>query len=223
MATPILYLGNKRYSSWSLRPWLALTWGGIAFEERLLPLGQGGHGTQQNKEILAISPSGRVPCLHADDLVIYDSLAICEWAAERAPGLWPADPHARALARAAAAEMHSGFADLRRAMPFNLQRAMVRAPDWDEATRRDLARLLSLWTELRTRFGGQEPYLMGPRTIVDAFYAPVAARFRTYAVTLPTAAQAYCETILSDSAFKQWERGAQDETWTLPTTDGIYP
>jgi len=206
-----------------MRPWLALKWGGIEFEERLLPLGQEGHGLAQNKDILAISPSGRVPCLHADGVAIYDSLAICEWAAERTPQLWPADAAARALARAAAAEMHAGFPDIRRAMSMNIKRQMKRAPDWDEATRRDLARLLALWSELRTRFGGHEPYLFGARTIVDAFYAPVATRLRTYAVTLPTAAQAYCETIFADPAYKEWERAALTETWHLPNTDGLYP
>src|SRR5262249_13902504 len=172
MAAPLLYIGNKNYSSWSMRPWLALTWGGVAFEERLLPLGGPGHGIQQNPDVRAVSPSGRVPCLHADDLIIHDSLAICEWAAERAPRLWPTDPDSRALARAAVAEMHSGFTDLRRAMAMNIRRQLPRAPDWDAATRRDLTRLVTLWSELRTRFGGQKPYLMGARTIVDAFYAP---------------------------------------------------
>jgi glutathione S-transferase len=219
---PILHIGNKNYSSWSMRPWLALKWAGIAFEERLVPLGGEGHGIGQNKDILAVSPSGRVPCLHADELIIPDSMAICEWAAERAPHLWPADQAARALARAAAAEMHSGFPDLRRAMSMNIKRQMERPPEWSAATRRDLARLLGLWSELRTRFGGHEPYLMGARTIVDAFYAPVATRLRTYAATLPTAAHAYCETIFADPAFKQWERDALEETWTMPATDGLY-
>ena len=118
--------------------------------------------------------------------------------------------------------MHSGFPDLRRAMPMNLKRVMTKAPDWDEATRRDLTRVVSLWSELRTRFGGHEPYLFGPRTIADAFFAPVATRFRSYAVTLPTAAQAYCETIFADPAFKQWDRAAQEETWALPGTDQVY-
>ncbi|HVY02789.1 MAG TPA: glutathione S-transferase family protein [Caulobacterales bacterium] len=217
-----LHIGNKNYSSWSLRPWLALRWGAIAFDETLLRLGEEGHGTQQNKAVLAVSPSGRVPCLHDGDLIVHDSLAICEWAAERAPALWPEDGDARALARAAAAEMHSGFADLRRALPMNIKRRMTRAPDWDDATRRDIARVISLWSELRTRFGGHQPYLFGARTIADAFFAPVAARFRTYAVTLPTAAQAYCETIFADDAFKEWERAAEEEVWGLPGADQVY-
>lgn len=221
--TVTLHIGNKNYSSWSMRPWLALKWGGIAFEEKVLWLGQEGHGTQQNKDILAVSPSGKVPCLHAGDLFIHDSLAICEWAAEQNPSLWPADPAARATARAASAEMHAGFPALRNAMAMNLKRRMVREPAWDEATKRELNRLVSLWSELRTRFGGHGSYLFGERTIADAFYAPVATRMRTYSVTLPTPAQAYCETIFADDAFKEWERGALAETMILPSTDELYP
>jgi glutathione S-transferase len=222
VTTPILYIGNKNYSSWSMRPWLALHWGGIEFEERVMALGQEGHGQGLNREIGAVSPTGRVPALHVGDIVIYDSLAICEWAAEWQNSLWPEDPDARALARSAAAEMHSGFPDLRRALSMNLKRQMTRAPDWDAPTRRDLQRLIDLWSELRTRFGGHQPYLFGVRTIADAFYAPVATRLRTYAVTLPTAAQAYCETIFADAAFKEWERGALQETATMANTDGLY-
>src|SRR5262249_23570099 len=109
MPKPTLYIGNKNYSSWSMRPWLALTWGGVALEERVLELGMQGYGKSKIAAILAISPSGRVPALHLDGVVIHDSLAICEWAAEHAPALWPADAVTRALARSAACEMHSGF------------------------------------------------------------------------------------------------------------------
>src|SRR5215475_10760186 len=109
MAAPVLYIGNKNYSSWSMRPWLALKWGGIAFQEKIIPLGGEGYGQSQIKEIRAVSPSGRVPSLHVNDAVIHESLAICEWAAEQAPLLWPADATTRAIARAAASEMHAGF------------------------------------------------------------------------------------------------------------------
>jgi glutathione S-transferase len=223
LAKLTLYIGNKNYSSWSMRPWLALTWSGLAFEEKLIALGEEGHGAQQNKDMLAVNPAGRVPVLHADDLIVHDSLAICEWIAEQAPHLWPADAGARALARSVCAEMHSGFQAVRNAMSMNIKRVMTRAPIWDDAARRDVARIVQIWSDLRTRYGAQQPYLFGARTIADAFFAPVATRFRTYAVTLPTAAQAYCETIFADDAFKAWERAALAETMTLPGTDGLYP
>ncbi len=116
MRTPLLFIGNKTYSSWSMRPWLALKWGGVHFVERLIPLGMGGYGKSIIPDILEASPSGRVPALKLDTGIIWDSLAISEWAAEQAPSLWPADPAARAIARSAAAEMHSGFAALRASM-----------------------------------------------------------------------------------------------------------
>ena len=132
MAAPLLHIGNKNYSSWSLRPWLALKWGDIAFEERVIPLGGEGYGKSRIPAVLAISPSGRVPSLHVDGIVVNDSLAICEWAAERAPGLWPKEAGTRALARSAAAEMHSGFPALRRDLSMNIRRRMRHAPDFPE-------------------------------------------------------------------------------------------
>jgi glutathione S-transferase len=222
MSAPVLYLGNKNYSSWSMRPWLALTWGAIAFEERIIPLGGPGYGKYRIAEILAVSPSGRVPALHVDGLVIHDSLAICEWAAERAPGLWPADPGRRALARSAAAEMHAGFAAMRRDLSMNLRRRMERAPDLPEDTQSDLARLFELWTSARRQFAADGPYLFGARSIADAMFAPVATRLRTYAIAMPPAAESYCAAIFADAAFQDWERGAVAEQWTVASTDELY-
>ncbi|MES1197516.1 MAG: glutathione S-transferase [Pseudomonadota bacterium] len=222
MSQPTLYVGNKKYSSWSLRPWLALKWAGIAFEERVIALGGDGYGTQQIPDVLAVSASGRVPVLHVDGVAIHDSLAICEWANERAPQafLWPADPLVRAEARSAAAEMHAGFAALRRDLSMNIRRRMERMPDLPDDTHRDLERLFALWRTLLTRFEG--PFLFGDRTIADAMFAPVVTRLRTYAVSSPPDAQAYCAAVLKDSAYQEWERAALSETWTISTAEALY-
>ncbi|HEY6459132.1 MAG TPA: glutathione S-transferase family protein [Polyangiaceae bacterium] len=234
---PVLYVGNKNYSSWSLRPWLALTWSGIPFETRAIQLGGEGYGEGRTAAVLAVSPSGRVPALHlgdardardgrgADETVVWDSLAIAEWAAENAPAahLWPEDPTARAVCRSAACEMHAGFAALRAKLPCNIRR---RAPMRDparhagEAVQQDIARVEALWAELRGRFGQGGDYLFGARpTVADAFYAPVATRFRTYAVPISAASKAYVDAILSDPAFLAWEKEGTAEAWTMPQWD----
>jgi glutathione S-transferase len=224
MTTPILYVGNQNYSSWSLRPWLALTWSGIPFETRPVALGGEGYGKGRMASVLAISPSGRVPALHLGDAVVWDSLAISEWAAERAPAahLWPVDPIARAVCRAATCEMHSGFEAIRNALPCNIRRRAEPRTALGAEVEQELARVESLWTELRERFGKGGTYLFGARpTIADAFYAPIATRLRTYGVTLGGAAQAYAQSILTDAAFLAWEKNAIAETWTMPIWDGI--
>lgn len=220
MAIPILYIGNKNYSSWSMRPWLALKWGGIAFEERVIPLGGEGYGRSEIKEVRAVSPSGRVPALHLGATIIHESLAICEWAAEQAPSLWPAVALARAQARAVACEMHAGFAALRRDLSMNVRRRLAHAPQWPTDTLADLERLHALWADLQARHGG--PFLFGARSIADAMFAPVATRLRTYAVESPAAARTYCETIFADAAFQEWERGAEAETWTIEQSEALY-
>jgi glutathione S-transferase len=222
MTAPILYVGNKNYSSWSMRPWLALKWGGIAFEEKVIPLGGPGYGKSTIAAVLAVSPSGRVPALHRVDSVIYDSLAICEWAAEQTPLLWPADADRRAMARSAAAEMHSGFAALRRDLGMNVRRRLGRAPGLPEDTRGDLARIFELWGGLRARFGDEGLFLFGARSIADAMFAPVATRLRTYAIDAPEPVQAYCESIFADAAFQEWELGAEAESWAIAPTDELY-
>jgi glutathione S-transferase len=222
MASPVLYVGNKNYSSWSLRPWLVLKWGGIPFEERVIPLGGEGYGRAEIKEVKAVSPSGRVPVLHIGDTVINDSLAIAEWAAEQTRSLWPENALVRAEARAAACEMHSGFGCVRRDMSMNIRRRLEREPKWPDDTRLDLQRLFALWGGLRARYGDGGPFLFGARTIADAMFAPVATRLRTYAVSTPEVAQAYCETIFADAAFKEWEAAALSETWTIDVTEKLY-
>lgn len=215
---PILFTGNCNYSSWSMRPWLVLSWAQIAFEQRVIPLGPDS-GDRRQPEILAVSPVGTVPVLHVGDDVIYDSLAISEWAAEQVPTLWPSAAGARALARAAACEMHAGFAALREALPCNVRRrAEPRA--LSQAVLRDVARIEQLWSALRGRFGATGPYLFGVTpSIADAFFTPVATRFRTYAVPLGDEARAYTETLLANSAFREWEAAAGAESWTLPRSD----
>jgi glutathione S-transferase len=220
MALPVLHIGNKNYSSWSMRPWLALKWGAIAFEERIIPLGGEGYGRSQIKEIRAISPSGRVPALHVDGAIICESLAICEWACEQTPSLWPKDGLVRAQARSVAAEMHAGFGALRRDMSTNIRRRLAKAPKWGAETRADIERLEAMWSALLNRFGG--PFLFAERSVADAMFAPVATRLRTYAVEISPQAQSYCDAIFADAAFRDWERAAEAETWTIEQTEALY-
>jgi glutathione S-transferase len=224
MATPNLYIGNKNYSSWSMRPWLALRWAGIAFVEHIIPLGGIGYGKSQIPAVLAVSPSGRVPALEVDGTTIWDSLAISEWANEQAPAaaLWPSDPKVRAVARAASAEMHSSFAALRRDFGMNIRRRGEprRTPAGEDAMQ-DIARVQELWADLRARFGAGGPYLFGQRSIADAMFAPVATRFRTYGVALEPASQAYADALLADAAFLEWQQAAELEPWTIPSTDAV--
>lgn len=215
-----LYIGNKNYSSWSLRPWLCLRWGGIPFEETVIRLDQPGYGKQAVAAIKAVSPNGTVPALHADGTTIWDSLAITEWAAEQvAPGvLWPADPALRAQARAAVCEMHSGFAAVRRDLPMNIHHRLAETPAWPEDTRAGLARIEALWTGLRERHAQHGPFLFGQRSIADAFFMPVATRLRTYAVPVSAVAGAYRDTLLADPDFLQWERDSLADSWDAAAT-----
>jgi glutathione S-transferase len=201
-----------------MRPWLALRWGNLAFETRVLPLGGPGYGTRESPAVLAISATGTVPALHFGEGSISDSLAISEWAAEQAPSLWPSDPMARSYARAAACEMHAGFSALRSAFPCNIRRRAGARALSDEV-KREVARLDGLWTQLRGRFGANGPYLFGQKTIADAFFTPVATRFRTYGVDLQGQAGVYVQTLLSDPEFREWESLAEQEPWTIPQWD----
>jgi glutathione S-transferase len=211
----ILYIGNKNYSSWSLRPWLCLRWGGIPFEETVIRLDRPGYGKQQIAAVKAVAPNGTVPALHTGGLTIWDSLAIAEWAAEHSdPGvLWPIDPAVRAQARSAACEMHSGFAAVRRDLPMNIRRRLAAQPDWPEDTRAGLARIDTLWTGLRERHAHLGPFLFGQRSIADAFFTPIATRLRTYAVPISSAAGAYRDTLLADADFLAWEAECIPDSW----------
>ena len=203
-----LLIGTRKWSSWSLRPWLALKRTGAAFSETLIPLRQ--ENNQTYEAIRPVSRSGLVPALKDGDLVVWDSLAICEYLAETFPAakLWPADPVARALGRSAAAEMHSGFQALRQECSMALELDPRRA-ELSEAARKNVTRITELWNELLDRFGG--PFLLGEWSIADAFYAPVASRFRTYGIKPQGAAGAYVETILATPDFLEWEAAAKAE------------
>jgi glutathione S-transferase len=200
-----LVIGNKAYSSWSLRPWLVLRHFGIAFEEVQLPLDT----PEFEERIGRWSPTRRVPALHEDGEVLWDSLAICEIANERwldGRG-WPADPRARAAARCAAAEMHSGFGALRAQLPFDLKRAPA-PPHWDAAVDRDVARLEGLWRDLRERFGGTDGFLCGGFGIVDAMFAPVCVRFRGYGVPVADDTRRFMDAVFALPAMREWEAAA---------------
>jgi glutathione S-transferase len=209
-----LHIGNKNYSSWSLRPWVLMKAVGIDFEEKLHRFGAGFAADAPD-----FSPSGKVPCLVDDDTMVWDSLAIIEYLAERHPklGVWPADAVARAWARCAAAEMHSGFTNLRGQHGMNIGvRVTVakRSPD----LLADIARINGLWNEGLARFGG--PFLAGGQfTAVDAFFAPVVFRFQTYGVPLTGAAADYAKLMLTHPAMREWETDALAEDFRDPPHD----
>lgn len=206
-----LIIGDKVWSSWSMRPWLVLKRAGADFTETLVRLRQHSAETTAQAVAAAGSPSRLVPALKDGDLILWDSLAICEYAAERFPaaGLWPADAAARALGRCAVAEMHSGFHSLRGECPMELSRKVT--IDVSEATAKDIERIVILWNDLLLRFGGD--FLLGPWSIADAYFTPVATRFRTYGLRLSDfgdtgAAGAYAARLLATPEFLAWESDA---------------
>lgn len=204
----VLFVGNKNLSSWSLRPYLALSHVGVPFEDVVVRLDR----PDTRERILAISPSGRVPSLRDGALVVWDSLAICEHLAERFPEarLWPEDPALRARARSISCEMHSGFAALRRELPMNIVARTPRAPSPEVA--RDIERIVAIWTEHRALHADRGPFLFGPFSIADAMFAPVVTRFVTYDVPVPAAARAYMDAVLSLPAMVRWSADAHEET-----------
>lgn len=202
-----LVIGDKRYSSWSLRPWLALRHAGLPFREIKIRLRQPDTAQQARK----YSPSGKVPLLRDGDLAIWDSLAICEYLAERFPdrNLWPSGREARARARSIAAEMHAGFPDLRQELSMDLL-SVVPTPDFSPAARRDIDRVQQIWRDCRAEAGGG-PFLFGSFTIADAFYAPVVTRFVTYDVAVDSVSRAYMDAVLALPAMADWRRDAEAE------------
>ena len=207
---PRLWIGNRNYSSWSLRAWLCLKWAGVDFDETLIDLDQAGYGERRIAQVLAVSPSGMVPVLQIGPETIWDTLAIAEWAAEAAPELLPADRLTRAGVRAAVGEMHAGFAALRSELPMNIRRRCV-AEGLSGNARADVERIDRLWASMRERHGAAGAFLFGKRSIADAFYLPVATRFRTYGMRLSTAAQGYADELLHDADFQAWQRAALAE------------
>ncbi len=198
-----LVIGTRNLSSWSLRPWLALKQLGLPFEEILIALDR----PTTHGEILKYSPSGRVPCLIDDDTVVWDSLAICEYLAEKAPALLPADKKARAEVRSVSAEMHSGFAALRQELPMDI-RADKPGTVPSPAAAADIARIVAIWENCRLRYGQTGPFLFGVFSMADAMYAPVVWRFRTYHTDLPPASREWMTIMLALPAMQEWQRGA---------------
>ncbi len=212
MNKPLLIIGNKNYSSWSLRPWLLMRESQIEFDEKRIDLG----APDAHKQILHYSPSGKVPALVDGTVTVWDSLAICEYLAERHPDLqlWPSGVEERAAARAASAEMHSGFTALRQHMTLNCRKLLPekgRGPSVED----DIARITELWTDCRQRYGQDGSFLFGRFCIADAMYAPVALRFRTYAVALDLVCASYAQTLLELPAVQEWVTQAQAETEVL--------
>ncbi len=210
-----LYIGNKNYSSWSMRPWVLLTQAGIPFEEVMARFDSFAPDSHFKQVIGPVSPVGKVPALVDGDLAVWDTLAIAEYLAEKFPDkqLWPADIKARARARSICAEMHSGFAALRSACPMNIEASLPEIGQlvWRDkpAVRADVARLVAMWSELLAQHGG--PMLFGTFSVADAYFAPVVMRFKTYALPVPEAIATYMERVAALPGVKAWVQGALAE------------
>jgi glutathione S-transferase len=204
-----LYVGNKKYSSWSMRPWLALKSTGVPFDQEVIALDM----PDTAEQIARFNPAGRVPCLIDGELVVWDSLAICEYLAEKFPDkrLWPQEAAARATARSACAEMHSGFQALRNDLPMKIREPLAERPLRDEV-KAEVARIVGLWADCRRRFGKGGPFLFGEFGIADAYYAPVSVgRFRTYSVPIDRATKDYIDAVYAHPAVQAWVADAGRE------------
>ena len=215
-----LVIGNKNYSSWSLRPWIAMTVAGIAFTEEVVSL----DAADFPERVRKISATGKVPALADGDTHVWESLAILEYLAEKYPqaGLWPADPAARAHARSIAAEMHAGFTPLRRHYPMNVRRPVKPREATEEVTAH-IQRIDRMWTDCRGRFGAAGPFLFGAFGAADAMYAPVVSRFHTYAVAVGPVARAYMTAVMALPAWAEWSAAARQEPWVLPHDEVDWP
>ncbi|WLS03643.1 glutathione S-transferase family protein [Shinella oryzae] len=211
MSDLILYIGNKNYSSWSLRPWIAMEAAGVPFTDEVIPF----DFPAGNPKFKAISPTGRVPVLHHGDVRVWESLAIIEYVAELFPdkGIWPKDAGARAEARAISMEMLSGFRALRNACPMNIRRE-PRAIALPDGVTDDVARIETIWKEALARSGG--PFLFGAFSAADAMYAPVVNRFETYRLTQDDAVLAYIARVKAHPAWQKWQAAALAEPWIVP-------
>jgi len=215
-----LVIGNKNYSSWSFRPWIAMKVARIPFEETVISL----DASDFKPRLLAISGTGKVPTLVDGDVKVWESLAILEYLAERYPDarLWPADPAARAAARAIAAEMHAGFVPLRRHLPMNLARPVMRR-ELPAEVQANVRRIDAMWTDCRTRYGADGAFLFGAFGAADAMYAPVVARFHTYAVEVGAVARAYMQAMMALPAWSEWRTAALAEPWLLAEDEVDWP
>jgi glutathione S-transferase len=216
-----LIIGNKNYSSWSMRPWIGLKAAGIAFDEEVIPLYV---DANSKARILSHSPSGKVPILIDGEVRVWESLAILEYAAEKFPasGLWPSDPGARAHARAISTEMHAGFAPLRYECGMNMWRPPGARKLSDDA-KGNIARIQALWADTRARYGAGGPFLFGRFSAADAMYAPVVARFETYAIDVGAPVRAYMRAMIALPAWQEWRRAALAESWVIPEFEDHYP
>jgi glutathione S-transferase len=208
-----LYIGNKNYSSWSLRPWILMKHLGLDFAEHIIPLDTPDFA----RAIAPLSPTRRVPVLEHDGLRIWDSLAICEYVCELAGAGWPEDRAARAVARSVCAEMHAGFGALRSQWPMNA-RAEGRGTAPNPERESDIARIGELWNDCRARFGAAGPWLFGKYSVADAMFAPVVLRFRTYGAQ-PPGTRDYASTVLADPHLRDWLTAATAEDWTIEASE----
>ncbi len=214
MSKPTLVIGNKNYSSWSLRAWLMLKHAGVDFEEIIIPLRMQGSA----EKLAAYSPAGKVPAYRDGDLAVWDSLAIGEYLYETYPALWPAQRSARARARSISAEMHSGFTALRKTMPMNI-RARGRKVEMSVPLEADIERIKAIWRELRLQYAVDGPWLFGQHCIADAMFAPVAFRFLTYGVSEPGAVDKYVQTVTNDPLVQEWVHASVLEREVLAASE----
>jgi glutathione S-transferase len=215
-----LIIGNKNYSSWSFRPWIAMKVAGIAFDEVVISLDAADFKPRVSK----ISGTGKVPALDDNGIHVWESLAILEYLAERFPAarLWPSDPAARAHARAISSEMHAGFVPLRRACPMNMWRPVKQLALNDEALA-NVKRIQAMWAECRTRYGAGGPFLFGAFSAADAMYAPVVSRFHTYDVGVDKTTRAYMDAMMALPAWAEWKNAALKESWVLAEDEVDWP
>jgi glutathione S-transferase len=215
-----LIIGNKNYSSWSFRPWIAMKVAGIPFEETVISL----DAADFKERLLKVSGTGKVPALVDGDVHVWESLAILEYLAEKFPaaGLWPADSASRAHARAIASEMHAGFQPLRKHCPMNFWRPIKQRELPDDVVA-NVWRIDAMWKECRTRYGDGGPFLFGRFGAADAMYAPVVSRFFTYAVEVGPASRAYMEAVRGLPAWSEWQQAALQEPWVLPEDEPDWP
>jgi glutathione S-transferase len=209
-----LVIANKNYSSWSLRGWLALKQSGAAFEEIVVPL----RVPETRELMMRHSPSGKAPCLIDGEIVVWESLAIIEYLAEKFPaaGLWPSDAGARAHARAISSEMHAGFLAMRKAMPMNIRESLPGYGMSLDGVQADINRIEAIWRDACSRYGADGGFLSGAFSAPDAMYAPVALRFKTYGVTLGESAAAYVEALLAHPPIAEWIAAAKAEPYMIP-------
>ena len=215
---PLLVIGNKNYSSWSLRAWLMLKHAGVDFDEMRISLFVEGY----KEKLLAYSPAGKVPVYRDGDVLVWDTLAIGEYLYETYPSLWPVQREARARARSVSAEMHSGFVPLRKAMPMNI-RAQGRKVAMSADLEADIARIKNIWRELRTQYAAEGPWLFGAYSIADAMYAPVAFRFLTYGVNEPGKVDEYIRTVSHDPLVQEWLHASELEQEVVALSETGLP